>query len=86
MSAGKRRRTMQPPTTVAGVLAFARELKGLTLREVEKATNVSNGVISQIETGRIRDPSFALVVRLADFYGLSIERAADALRMERARK
>lgn len=35
-------------------LALCREIKGLSLREVEKRTGVSNAALSQIETGQNR--------------------------------
>jgi transcriptional regulator with XRE-family HTH domain len=38
----------------AELLALCRELKGLTVRDVEKKTGISNAYISQIETGKIK--------------------------------
>lgn len=58
------------------LVAIAREIKGLSLRELESASGVSNALISQIETGKVRDPGFSNVVRLCDALGISIERAA----------
>lgn len=58
------------------LIAVARECKGWTLRDLEKASGVSNPLISQIETGKVRDPGFTTVVRLMDALGLSLERAA----------
>lgn len=53
------------PTRLGEVLRLAREMKGETLRSLEKQTGLSNALISQIETGHIRSPSFEAVVRLA---------------------
>lgn len=50
-----------------------REAKGLTLREVEKATDVSNAYISQLESGKIRQPSPISLHKLAQFYGVNYE-------------
>lgn len=58
------------------LISVARELKGWTLRDLEKASGVSNALISQIETGKVRDPGFTTVVRLMDALGLSLDRAA----------
>ncbi len=68
--------------TLAELIAVARECKGWTLRDLEKASGVSNPLISQIETGKVRDPGFTTVVRLVDALGVSLDRAATA---ERAR-
>lgn len=61
------------------LIGIARECKGWTLRELEKAAGVSNPLISQIESGKVKDPGFSTVVRLTDALGISIERARDAL-------
>jgi len=48
------------------------ELKRLrgnrTLREVEKATKISNAYISQIENGKIDEPSPHILHKLAEYY------------------
>jgi transcriptional regulator with XRE-family HTH domain len=62
------------------LIAVARECKGWTLCDLEKASGVSNPLISQIETGKVRDPGFTTVVRLVDALGLSLDRAATAER------
>ena len=61
-------------------LGVARELRGLTLREVEQLSGVSNALISQIETGKVDDPGFSKVVAIADALGLSVERLATTIR------
>lgn len=58
------------------LLAVAREVKGLTLRDLEKASGISNALISQIETGKVKDPGFTTVVRLAQALGLTLDRVA----------
>jgi transcriptional regulator with XRE-family HTH domain len=62
------------------LVAIARECKGWTLRELEGRCGVSNALLSQIETGKVKDPGFATVVRIADALGISIERAATTAR------
>ena len=67
-------------TTLRELFGIAREIKGWSLRDLEKASGVSNALISQIETGKVRDPGFTTVVRLCDALGLSLDRAAQAER------
>jgi transcriptional regulator with XRE-family HTH domain len=50
-----------------------RESKHLTLREVEKATEVSNAYLSQLESGKIKQPSPLTLHKLAEFYEVSYE-------------
>lgn len=66
--------------TLSELLGVAREIKGYTLRDLEKASGVSNGLISQIETGKVKDPGFSTVIRLCDALGLSLDKAAIAER------
>lgn len=56
--------------------AAAREAKGMSLRDLERATGISNALISQIETGKVKDPGFSTVIRLALGLGLSLDRCA----------
>jgi transcriptional regulator with XRE-family HTH domain len=62
------------------LIAVARECKGWTLRDLEKKTGVSNALISQIETGKVRDPGFSTVVLLLDALGVTLDRAATDIR------
>ena len=66
--------------TIGELISVARELKGWSQRDLEKASGVSNPLISQIETGKVREPGFNTVVRLMDALGLSLDRAAKAER------
>ena len=52
------------------LLAAARKAKGVSLREVERATGVSNAYISQMETGGVAEPSPRKLQALAKYYGL----------------
>ena len=45
-----------------------RKSKGLTLREVEKITGISNSYLSQLETGKVKSPSYEVVKKLFDLY------------------
>lgn len=48
-----------------------RNLKGLTLRDVEREIKVSNAYLNQLEHGNIKQPSPHFLHKLADFYGVS---------------
>jgi len=61
-----------PATKLGRALRDGREKKGLSLRDVELATGISNPAISQIETGKIKAPAFHTVVSLCDVYGIKI--------------
>lgn len=50
-----------------------RESKQLTLREVERATDVSNAYLSQLESGKIKQPSPLTLHKLAIFYGVGYQ-------------
>lgn len=58
------------------LIAVARECKGWTLRELEKRTGISNALLSQIETGHIKEPSWRNVVKIAKALGLKLDRLA----------
>jgi transcriptional regulator with XRE-family HTH domain len=46
-------------------LATARAAVGISLRELERKTGISNALLSQYETGHIEEPSFRNVVKIA---------------------
>lgn len=45
-----------------------RKEKGLTLRDVEKSTGISNAYLSQLETGKIKSPGYNIVKALYELY------------------
>lgn len=50
-----------------------REAKGLTLREVEKETTISNSYMSQLENGKIKSPSYKVIKQLSEYYGIKTD-------------
>lgn len=52
-------------------LRAAREGSQLTLRAVEKATGISNAYLSQLESGKIRQPSPVVLHKLSELYETS---------------
>jgi transcriptional regulator with XRE-family HTH domain len=69
---------MKPQSDLAAVLRGARKRRGLTLREVEEKTGVSNAYLSQVENGKIRQPSPAILHKLSDVYDVSYEDLLDS--------
>jgi transcriptional regulator with XRE-family HTH domain len=63
---------MNPNEHSLGVfLQAAREGKKLTLRAAEQATGISNAYLSQLESGKIKQPSPVILHKLSDLYGVS---------------
>jgi len=52
-------------------LQAARDAKGLTLRAVEQATGISNAYLSQLESGKIKQPSPVTLHKLSALYDVS---------------
>jgi transcriptional regulator with XRE-family HTH domain len=63
------------PSELGAVLADLRMAKGLSLRQVEEATDkaVSNAYLSQLENGRIKKPSPNVLHNLAAVYAVPYE-------------
>jgi len=51
----------------------ARKSLGITLRELEEATGISNAYLSQIETGRIKGPSGKMLYRISQLLLLDFD-------------
>jgi transcriptional regulator with XRE-family HTH domain len=45
-----------------------RKKTNLTLRQVEEYSGISNAYLSQLETGKIKSPSYQTVKKLLDIY------------------
>jgi transcriptional regulator with XRE-family HTH domain len=50
-----------------------RESKGMTLRDVEKKADVSNAYLSQLESGKIKQPSPLTLHKLSKLFDVSYE-------------
>jgi len=54
-------------------LRALREAKKLTLRAVEEKTGISNPFLSQVESGKVRQPSPVMLYKLASLYEVPYE-------------
>ena len=55
------------------VLKEARIKKGVSLREVQAQTGISNAYISQIETGKVKNIAPLFLKRLGRYYNIPIQ-------------
>lgn len=58
-------------STLGNCLREARLAKGLSLRAVEEATGISNAYLSQLESGKVKQPSPVTLHDLSELYGIS---------------
>lgn len=56
------------------MLSLARELKGMTIRNLSTKSGVSNPLICQIELGRVKNPGWKTVVKLATALNIPLDR------------
>ena len=61
----------EAPDSLAASLRSIRVRSGLTLREVEARTGISNAFVSQLETGKGGNPSPHALRKLAECYSVS---------------
>lgn len=59
---------------LADELRRIRGIRGSTLREVEKATKISNAYLSQLERGEAKNPSPHKLYKLAKYYSVPYEK------------
>src|SRR5947209_19330 len=57
-------------SSLGAYLRIARDQRHLSLRGVERATGISNAYLSQIESGKIREPSPTVLHKLAELYNV----------------
>ena len=65
--------TQERGKSLGAGLRTARELRKLSLRQVEEATGVSNAYLSQLENDKIKKPSPHFLHKLAALYDIEYE-------------
>ena len=59
------------------LLKMAREIRGITLRDLERETGISNALLSQVETGHTKQPGFQNVVKIARALNVKLDTLAE---------
>ena len=59
---------------------------GLTQVELAKKARVTQGFVSQVESGLIKDPGILAMTRIAKVLGVDVETLVDGLPLRRNRK
>ncbi len=71
---GELGRTTNERGELGQTLWDARKLLGMTLRQVEEASGVSNAYLSQLENGEIKNPSPQILYKLSESLKLDYEK------------
>lgn len=56
---------------LASMLIFQREQRGLSLRQAAKGIGISNAFLSQLETGKQRNPTLSVIQKLTRAYRIN---------------
>jgi transcriptional regulator with XRE-family HTH domain len=59
--------------TLGGLLKDARELRRLSLRELEIQSGISNAYLSQLENNKIKKPSANTLYKLSDIFNINFD-------------
>lgn len=60
-------------SSLGATLKDARKNIGLTLRQVEEMTDISNAYLSQLENEKIKNPSVHILSKLSSLYKVSLK-------------
>lgn len=60
-------------SSLGATLKDARKNVGLTLRQVEEMTDISNAYLSQLENEKIKNPSVHILSKLSSLYKVSLK-------------
>ena len=64
---------MKETMSLGAYLRSLRQASGSTLRAVEKQIGVSSAFLSQLESGKVKQPSPIVLYKLASVYGVSYD-------------
>lgn len=68
----------EKPSTLGEGLKIAREMRKLSLRDVEEATGISNAYLSQLENDKVKKPSPHFLHKLSTLYCIDYELLMEA--------
>lgn len=57
-------------TVLGNFLREARNMAGLSQRDVERCTGISNAYLSQLESGKVKEPSPRILHKLSEIYDI----------------
>jgi len=63
----------QEKTALGTYLKSLRDSKAISLRDVEEKSGISNAFLSQLESGKVKQPSPIVLHKLAELYGVPYE-------------
>lgn len=63
-------------------LKHLRDKKGVSLRQVGKATGIPYATLGQLETGRLEETTLARLIKLADYYTTTLDYLAGRTTVE----
>lgn len=66
------------PPTLGEELRSIRGMRGMTLREVEQRSGISNGYLTQLENNRIKEPSPNILYKLSQTYDVPYRQLMEA--------
>ncbi len=64
---------MERKSSLGSYLKSLRNAKGMSLRDVEQKTGISNAFLSQIESGKVKEPSPVMLHKMSSLYGVPYE-------------
>jgi len=67
---------------LSSLVRISRAMRKMTLRDLEDKSGVSNALISQIETGKVKDPSWMVGFRLAAALDIPVDVLGDVASRE----
>ncbi len=59
--------------TLSDRLVMWREMRGISMREASRQMGVSSAFLSMMETGRQKNPSAEVLIKIADFYEVPLD-------------
>ena len=68
-------------STLGRVLKNSRKNLGLTLRQIEEASGISNAYLSQLENDKIKKPSANILYRISELYKIELKELLYAARI-----
>lgn len=69
----EKQKSYSPSLGLGMYLRSLRDARGLTLRDAEEKSGISNAFLSQVESGKVKHPSPIILYKLANLYEVPYE-------------